>query len=206
MYARLATSAFLAVILSLSCGQPEPHDVEREAKAQLGGGFVQFFKIHSEHGGEEFANLTRMTARPHGGAFEFFYTDQSAGGLNTSANFNGTPLQNDETTEPRVDVFRRRWVCPPHLRGLSGLFTIAANGMTASYSIVGSGATCFGACGRMAASGCWCDDACMSYGDCCADKAPVCGANWPLKCSCASDCGTHGDLCCQPSQCPIIGM
>lgn len=35
-------------------------------------------------------------------------------------------------------------------------------------------ATCAGACGDQAAAGCWCDDACDGYGDCCPDKAAVC--------------------------------
>ncbi len=30
-------------------------------------------------------------------------------------------------------------------------------------------------CGRQAAGGCWCDAACVDYGDCCEDYAPVCG-------------------------------
>jgi hypothetical protein len=32
-----------------------------------------------------------------------------------------------------------------------------------------------GACGAQSASGCWCDDACKGYGDCCADIDSVCG-------------------------------
>lgn len=36
-------------------------------------------------------------------------------------------------------------------------------------------ATCAGACGDQAAAGCWCDDACAAYGDCCPDIAAMCG-------------------------------
>lgn len=36
-------------------------------------------------------------------------------------------------------------------------------------------ATCSGTCGDQAAAGCWCDDACAAYGDCCPDIAAVCG-------------------------------
>lgn len=36
-------------------------------------------------------------------------------------------------------------------------------------------ATCAGACGDQAATGCWCDDACAAYGDCCPDVDAVCG-------------------------------
>jgi hypothetical protein len=32
-----------------------------------------------------------------------------------------------------------------------------------------------GKCG-MPSSGCWCDAACTSYGDCCPDKVAVCGS------------------------------
>ncbi|MEM9488023.1 MAG: hypothetical protein AAGC55_02700, partial [Myxococcota bacterium] len=34
--------------------------------------------------------------------------------------------------------------------------------------------SCAGACGSVAPGGCWCDDVCMDYGDCCADLAAVC--------------------------------
>lgn len=33
-------------------------------------------------------------------------------------------------------------------------------------------------CGTMASSGCWCDDACVYYGDCCGDKVDACGENY----------------------------
>jgi hypothetical protein len=35
-------------------------------------------------------------------------------------------------------------------------------------------ATCDGFCDDRAAAGCWCDDHCDSYGDCCPDVGPVC--------------------------------
>lgn len=34
--------------------------------------------------------------------------------------------------------------------------------------------TCAGACGDQSAAGCWCDEACAGYGDCCSDKGAVC--------------------------------
>jgi hypothetical protein len=34
--------------------------------------------------------------------------------------------------------------------------------------------TCEASCGAQAVAGCWCDDQCEGYGDCCADFAPVC--------------------------------
>ncbi len=37
-------------------------------------------------------------------------------------------------------------------------------------------ASCAGSCGGQAAAGCWCDDGCSSYGDCCTDYAAFCVA------------------------------
>lgn len=34
--------------------------------------------------------------------------------------------------------------------------------------------TCEGACGGQADSGCWCDDSCDHYGDCCTDREEIC--------------------------------
>jgi hypothetical protein len=38
--------------------------------------------------------------------------------------------------------------------------------------------TCAGACGGYA-NGCWCDDLCLSYGDCCPDKVELCDGPGP---------------------------
>ena len=39
-----------------------------------------------------------------------------------------------------------------------------------------AGPTCNGACGGQSAdASCWCDELCDGYGDCCSDKAAVCG-------------------------------
>ena len=35
--------------------------------------------------------------------------------------------------------------------------------------------SCAGSCGEQSADGCWCDDGCETFGDCCADKAEQCG-------------------------------
>ncbi|MCA9602002.1 MAG: trypsin-like serine protease [Myxococcales bacterium] len=35
--------------------------------------------------------------------------------------------------------------------------------------------SCGGSCGGQAASGCWCDTQCSKFGDCCTDKAAICG-------------------------------
>lgn len=74
----------------------------------------------------------------------------------------------------------------------------------------GSGGQCDGHCGGQATSGCWCDDSCAQYGDCCSDNSSCsacgnCGSSPPPttpKCgdgtcngsetcsSCATDCGS----------------
>lgn len=36
------------------------------------------------------------------------------------------------------------------------------------------GASCAGHCDEEAPAGCWCDESCVTYGDCCADYEPVC--------------------------------
>lgn len=36
------------------------------------------------------------------------------------------------------------------------------------------GQTCEGSCGTYSPTGCWCDEACTQYGDCCPDKVEVC--------------------------------
>jgi 3D (Asp-Asp-Asp) domain-containing protein len=40
-------------------------------------------------------------------------------------------------------------------------------------------ATCAGACGEITDAGCWCDETCASFGDCCPDKVSECGGAGP---------------------------
>lgn len=42
-----------------------------------------------------------------------------------------------------------------------------------------AGGSCVDACGEQSPDGCWCDDLCADYGDCCADKTQVCDAPAP---------------------------
>jgi hypothetical protein len=81
----------------------------------------------------------------------------------------------------------------------------------------GTAASCFGACGTQVGD-CWCDDACGSNGDCCADYdaacpgpagdggdgtppdtgtscAGACGDVSPDGCWCDDECGVNGDCC-----------
>jgi V8-like Glu-specific endopeptidase len=68
--------------------------------------------------------------------------------------------------------------------------------------------SCSGVCGRTPDfGGCWCDDACTQFGDCCSDKAEVCGSGDPpclnrcgsfqsgAACQCDALCANYGDCC-----------
>ncbi len=76
------------------------------------------------------------------------------------------------------------------------------------------GSSCVGRCGSQAPDGCWCDDMCSQYGDCCSDyqqacvnptpnptPAPgkscegSCGGQSPDGCYCDSMCSQYGDCC-----------
>ena len=70
-------------------------------------------------------------------------------------------------------------------------------------------ASCVGACGEQSTDGCWCDDECDAFGDCCPDKVDVCEASGaacgPVTCGagevcCNESCGictAPGDFCTQ---------
>ena len=52
--------------------------------------------------------------------------------------------------------------------------------------------SCKGICGKKAPAGCWCDESCAKYGDCCKDKVQQCSAPTPTptpKASCTGVCG-----------------
>jgi hypothetical protein len=64
--------------------------------------------------------------------------------------------------------------------------------------------SCSGNCGGAAPSGCYCDDACLEYGDCCGDFEGVCtgdgcaghcGEQAPAGCYCDEGCLDYGDCC-----------
>jgi hypothetical protein len=68
--------------------------------------------------------------------------------------------------------------------------------------------SCSGTCGRTPDfGGCWCDDACAQFGDCCPDKVEVCGSGDPpclnrcgsfqngASCQCDAACVNYGDCC-----------
>ena len=66
--------------------------------------------------------------------------------------------------------------------------------------------SCQGFCGEEAPAGCWCDDLCDSYGDCCEDKAlecdnvepsceGFCGERSDAGCWCDELCAQYGDCC-----------
>lgn len=72
--------------------------------------------------------------------------------------------------------------------------------------------SCAGECGGASPGGCWCDAACVSYGDCCDDYAPQCNADscWgscdtraPGGCWCDAACTSFGDCC--ADKVPVCG-
>ncbi|MBW2735366.1 MAG: hypothetical protein JRH20_23530 [Deltaproteobacteria bacterium] len=70
-----------------------------------------------------------------------------------------------------------------------------------------AGFTCEGVCGGQATAGCWCDEKCTTFGDCCPDKGALCdarptascqdacGGQSPDGCWCDAQCTNFGDCC-----------
>jgi hypothetical protein len=58
----------------------------------------------------------------------------------------------------------------------------------------GTSQSCVSSCGDQAPAGCWCDDLCDGYGDCCPDKRSVCDGCQPTTCQ-AGQCGKADDGC-----------
>lgn len=65
---------------------------------------------------------------------------------------------------------------------------------SANTSLASSTGSCRETCGSRSSGGCWCDELCAHYGDCCADKHDVCGGE-----DCSKD--TH----CGSVDCPVEG-
>ncbi len=81
------------------------------------------------------------------------------------------------------------------------------------------GDSCVGFCGGQSDDGCWCDDQCEGFGDCCPDKQEVCDAPPPPPpadscvgfcggqsadgCWCDNACASFGDCC--PDKVPVCG-
>jgi hypothetical protein len=203
----LALSTLLAVA-AISCGAaPDAADDVATEESAIFNDTAQWTQVWSWSGGLEATNSTGVTARRHGGAFEYFTSWENTDAFTGNANFNGTLMSVSEVSYPKPGIRAKRWACPPHMRGLSGTITVNAGQATGTYRITGDGATCLNACGGQSPAGCWCDASCVTWGDCCADKVAVCGASpTPPKCSCASNCGFNGQSCCLPSQCSGIGF
>jgi hypothetical protein len=64
--------------------------------------------------------------------------------------------------------------------------------------------SCVGFCGKQSSAGCWCDDLCVSEGDCCADKAAVCSFGCKGKCGQKSQEST-GAVCWCDDMCDLGG-
>lgn len=64
-----------------------------------------------------------------------------------------------------------------------------------------TGGSCEGACGEKSADGCWCDDQCAQYGDCCEDLAEAC----PERTAIAGQCLKNADACESDADCAVGG-
>jgi hypothetical protein len=66
-----------------------------------------------------------------------------------------------------------------------------------------------GACGTQAPAGCYCDDQCAGFGDCCGDIgvcntcSGICGGQAATGCYCDAGCVGFGDCC--PDACALCG-
>ncbi len=59
-------------------------------------------------------------------------------------------------------------------------------------------------CGGKSQKKCWCDSACVQYGDCCADFATTCGGGGAESCESTADC-PQGQFCSSPGGCGTPG-
>ena len=94
---------------------------------------------------------------------------------------------NREYWTPRSDQFQKHcgWECPTVYRKSDGTCSLTVHDRTGCSSQLStkvdtnyfslSGGSCAGHCGGSAGS-CYCDAACVTYGDCCSDACSVCGA------------------------------
>ena len=74
--------------------------------------------------------------------------------------------------------------------GTGTVCTVAADKTSASCKAAGG--SCAGICGKQAATGCWCDDKCAGFGDCCTDFAKTCACGGNPLLTCKGTCGSKG--------------
>ena len=91
--------------------------------------------------------------------------------------------------------------------GDAGVTMIAVKLNAASAHVPTPAGSCAGACGGIGVDqGCYCDDNCAAFGDCCADKTTICApgeracdnlcaGQAPEGCHCDADCAYYGDCC-----------
>jgi hypothetical protein len=66
--------------------------------------------------------------------------------------------------------------------------TFAGEGVACASVDCAPSTSCVGMCGGTAPSGCWCDDSCIGFGDCCEDACEACDVAG-CQTSCNSHCG-----------------
>jgi len=69
--------------------------------------------------------------------------------------------------------------------------------------------TCDGFCGGQSPGGCWCDNACANFGDCCNDVCDICchhNLDFCANCStCVNFCGEESEICSCDADCHLRG-
>jgi len=90
-----------------------------------------------------------------------------------------------------------------------GVYGYHAGSYTITATLSGEGGDCQGYCGTQSPKGCWCDEQCVNYGDCCTsvcDDCPalsycvvfcqgICGKQHIYGCWCDAECKTYNDCC-----------
>jgi hypothetical protein len=161
----------------------------------VGSNAIFVKQVDSPNGGlESFGAGSVETVNRHGGPWTAIYTEEQSGGLVVSLRFRGVSLTSDASSIPGPGKVRRRWWVPANMLGTSGSADCSVQfpdgGHTNSLWIHGS-ASCENRCGDASPSGCFCDNACHSFGDCCGDKVAFCGR----PCTCNPGCDLQGNCC-----------
>ncbi len=100
-----------------------------------------------------------------------------------------------------IKVTAHAWVT---VGGLASAYS-HFNATVQQISLTKCSGTCAGSCNGRSAAGCFCDDACVGFGDCCRDYAPRCDTDscWNRcdlsspdgSCYCDDLCTGYGDCC-----------
>lgn len=214
--AAVSRFAVLLAVATAACGESPDVEVEEiddtpevEADAIVGGGVYETTNSVEDVGGIKETNnavVPGVHCKPLGwqcGA----PTQEGADQCCSKTVLNASPKKYISS----VDL--------PWVKGVtcaqSALGDYRCNTFDWTVAVVEAEGTCGGACGGQASAGCYCDAACVGYGDCCADyhdlcaaepaapQAPppymscngYCGNMAPGGCYCDQACLGYGDCC-----------